>query len=153
MKAFPIKKCAPIAATAATVLLLVGCGDDAGNGPSNADQIVARFDELSACTAKQEGTVAYVKDERIAYVCESGRWKPDEGGTSSAGWDSYVSLGTIAAGNTAAAPFTVAGAATANCAVPNANSIISRFDMTFISQIVRQCAAASNRLAAAGPRT
>lgn len=35
-------------------------------------------------------------------------------GTSSAGWDSSVSLGTIAAGNTAAAPFTVAGAATAN---------------------------------------
>lgn len=37
-----------------------------------------------------------------------------DGGTSSAGWDSSVSLGTIAAGNTAAAPFTVTGAATAN---------------------------------------
>ena len=78
-----------LTSTALAALALVGCGDDDGNGPSNADQVVASFDDLSVCTPKREGATAYVKDEKTGYVCKDGDWVPDNdqgpsSGTSSA---------------------------------------------------------------------
>lgn len=71
-----------LATTALAAVMLVGCGDDGGsnsNGPSNSDQVVASFDDLSVCTPKREGMTAYVKDERTGYVCKDGDWVPDNG--------------------------------------------------------------------------
>ena len=69
-----------------TALMLASCGDDGGsenNGPSTADQIVASYDDLTLCTAKREGTTAYVKDEKTVYVCENGNWNPEREKSSS----------------------------------------------------------------------
>ena len=64
-------------------ILLAACGDDSGSssGPSDSasesDLVVATYDDLPVCSSKREGTIAYVKDEKIAYVCENSNWKED----------------------------------------------------------------------------
>ena len=67
-------------------MMLNACGDEGGNGnngPSNADQIVASYDDLTLCTAKREGATAYVKDEKTEYMCIGERWVPaDDIGSS-----------------------------------------------------------------------
>lgn len=69
---------------------LVACGDDGsdsgtsanGGSVSESDVVVATYDDLPVCSGKREGITAYVKDEKIAYVCESGEWNSDDGADS-----------------------------------------------------------------------
>ena len=57
-------------------LLLSACGGDSsssgpsGNGTSDSDIMADTFDDLPVCSDKREGVIAYVKDKKIAYVCE-----------------------------------------------------------------------------------
>ena len=67
-----------IARVAFAALMLAACGDNGGTSaaPSNADQIVASFEDLAQCTAKREGAFAYVRDQKTEYVCADGDWIP-----------------------------------------------------------------------------
>ena len=62
------------------VLFLSACGgDSSSSGPSDnatseSDIIEATFDDLPVCTSKREGVTAYVKDEKIAYICIDEDW-------------------------------------------------------------------------------
>ena len=64
-------------------LLLSACGGDSsssgpsGNGTSDSDIMADTFDDLPVCSDKREGVSAYVKDKKIAYVCENGDWVVD----------------------------------------------------------------------------
>ncbi len=80
---------------ALAAFVLVGCGDDGGtsSAPSNADQIVASFEDLAVCTAKREGAFAYVRDEKTEYVCTGGDWIPASDVLSSQGDGSAASGG------------------------------------------------------------
>ena len=65
------------------MVFLTSCGDDGGNaenGPSGMDQVVATYDDLAVCSARREGLLVYVRDEKTAYVCENGFWTPDVDG-------------------------------------------------------------------------
>ncbi|SHL55516.1 fibrobacter succinogenes major paralogous domain-containing protein [Fibrobacter sp. UWEL] len=69
--------CAPLAFWA--------CGDGESNSGtsangsvSEADLVVATFDDLPVCSDKREGATAYVKDEKTAYICEDGKWISDD---------------------------------------------------------------------------
>lgn len=61
-------------------LFLAACGgDSSSSGPSDnatseSDIIEATFDDLPVCTSKREGVTAYVKDEKIAYICIDEDW-------------------------------------------------------------------------------
>ena len=87
-------------ALAAIAMSLVACGSDGGNGsgPSNADQIVASYEDLTLCTAKREGTTAYVKDEKAEYVCSNGDWVPVDGVGSSGSVSSAADLSSASDG-------------------------------------------------------
>ena len=61
------------------LVLLFACGDESSNSTSpiqnsESDYIVSVFADLPSCTNKQEGVVAYVKDEKKAYTCKNGDW-------------------------------------------------------------------------------
>ena len=68
--------------------LLSACGSESGtngepleissNSSSGADLFAETFDDLPVCTAKREGAIAYVKDEKAAYACEGGDWTLDD---------------------------------------------------------------------------
>ena len=66
-----------------SLAMLQACGDDSGSSsnPSDSayesDLVVATYDDLPVCSSKREGAIAYVKDEKTAYVCENGNWKDD----------------------------------------------------------------------------
>lgn len=83
-----------LAAIFAVMGVFAACGGDSGSGsdrdsdsgqtgelvePTDSDIIAATFDDLPVCSGKREGTTAYVKDEKSAYVCEAGDWNPDKG--------------------------------------------------------------------------
>ena len=75
-----------LAAIFAVMSVFAACGDDSGSGKGtepaevpDSDIIAATFDDLPVCSGKREGTTAYVKDEKSAYVCEAGDWNPDKG--------------------------------------------------------------------------
>ncbi|MCQ2103919.1 MAG: fibrobacter succinogenes major paralogous domain-containing protein [Fibrobacter sp.] len=65
--------------------LLFACGDDdssfgtsaKGGSAAEADIVVTIFDDLPSCVGKREGVTAYVKDEKIAYICTDGDWVAD----------------------------------------------------------------------------
>ena len=69
------------------VTLLVACGDgDKNMGPLVApsselesDMVVSTKADLPKCTDKSDGTIAYVKDEKSAYICNEGRWTRETG--------------------------------------------------------------------------
>ena len=73
----------------AAMALLAACSSGSGtngepleissNSSSGADLFAETFDDLPVCTAKREGSIAYVKDEKAAYVCENGDWTLDDG--------------------------------------------------------------------------
>ncbi len=48
------------------------------NSSSGADLFAETFDDLPVCTVNREGAIAYVKDEKAAYVCENGDWTLDD---------------------------------------------------------------------------
>lgn len=70
------------------MILLTACGDDSsskGTEPTDdsassstvSDIMTDTFDDLPVCTAKREGVMAYIKDEKTAYTCIDGDWTPD----------------------------------------------------------------------------
>lgn len=66
-------------ALALVALGLVACGenDNAIKGfvPAEVSDIVTTtFDDLPVCTAKREGAIAYVKDQKTVYVCVDSMW-------------------------------------------------------------------------------
>lgn len=68
--------------------LLVACsgsnnGTEATDVPET-DITEVAYEDLPACTDTQEGTTAYVKNEKKAYVCENGDWREDAALTNSA---------------------------------------------------------------------
>lgn len=72
----------------AAMALLAACSSGSGtnsepleissNSSSGADLFAETFDDLPVCTAKREGAIAYVKDEKAAYACEGGDWTLDD---------------------------------------------------------------------------
>ena len=62
------------------VLMLFACGDDSSStnaidiDASGSDMVVATKGDLPACTDKREGAFAYVKDKKVAYICDNGSW-------------------------------------------------------------------------------
>ena len=79
-------------ATLSLAFFFAACGgDSSSNSPENtsvsdSDLVVATFDDLPTCNSKREGVTAYVKDEKIAYVCENADWIEefsDKGSSSS----------------------------------------------------------------------
>ena len=59
------------------------CGDDSSSGAEGSqilvdnDFVVESMEDLLVCVAKREGSIAYVKDEKKAYVCSNGDWVAD----------------------------------------------------------------------------
>ena len=74
-----------LAATALLAACSSGSGtnseplENSSNSSSGADLFAETFDDLLVCTAKRQGAIAYVKDEKAAYVCENGDWTLDDG--------------------------------------------------------------------------
>ena len=78
----------------ALAFLLASCGDDSSKGtePVNdssssstvSDIVTDTFADLPVCVDKREGATAYVKDEKVAYICVDGDWTPDSEDQSSA---------------------------------------------------------------------
>jgi len=61
--------------------MLVACGDDSTSAKDTdrseevySDVVVETFDDLPVCSDNREGSIAYVKDVKTAYVCEDGKW-------------------------------------------------------------------------------
>ena len=77
------------AAAIFSLLFFAACGDDGsstkGTEPvddltssSTVSDIMAEtFADLPVCVDKREGATAYVKDEKVAYICVDGDWTPD----------------------------------------------------------------------------
>ena len=68
-------------------LFFVAC-DGSGNGAEAADVpetdiTETAYDDLPVCINSREGSTAYVKGEKKAYVCENGNWKEDVALTNS----------------------------------------------------------------------
>ena len=65
----------------ACAAIFVACGDDSGsNGKSDAgDEILQAetFDDLPNCSKNRDGDIMEVLDERVAYICDDGRWEYD----------------------------------------------------------------------------
>lgn len=75
-----------VAAISVVMSVLTACGDDSstqGTEPTDSDVIAATFDDLPACSEKRQGAVGYVKDKKITYVCEDGKWVSDGEDSSS----------------------------------------------------------------------
>ena len=80
-------KAIKLAVTIATLGMFIACGDDSSSSApeqtsesiesTDTDLVVKAFDDLPVCSNKREGSTAYVKDEKVAYVCEDGDWTPD----------------------------------------------------------------------------
>ncbi len=76
-----------LAVTIAALGVFIACGDDSSSSApeqtsesiesTDTDLVVKAFDDLPVCSNKREGSTAYVKDEKVAYVCEDGDWTPD----------------------------------------------------------------------------
>ena len=65
--------------------MLAACGDDSTSAKDvdQPDVVVETFDDLPVCSDNQDGSTAYVKDEKTAYVCVDGDWVPEEENSSS----------------------------------------------------------------------
>ena len=78
-----MKKFLISSAFAATFALLAACGGDSSSGSDESqtstgeDAIVETVNDLLNCTEMREGATAYVKSEKMAYVCKDGDWMPD----------------------------------------------------------------------------
>ena len=64
-------------------LLAVACGDDSSSDVfyaqenSTSDLVVPVYDDLPVCSSTREGVTAYVKDEKMAYICQDNVWTVD----------------------------------------------------------------------------
>ena len=65
--------------------MLAACGDDSTSAKDadQSDMVVETFDDLPVCSDNRDGSTAYVKDEKTAYVCVDGDWVPEEENSSS----------------------------------------------------------------------
>lgn len=80
-------KAIKLAVTIATLGMFIACGDDSSSSApeqtsesiesTDTDLVVKAFDDLPVCSNKRKGSTAYVKDEKVAYVCEDGDWTSD----------------------------------------------------------------------------
>ncbi len=82
------------AAVISCLFLLAACGGDSsgskGTEPAEVADIMAdSFNDLPVCTVKHKGAVAYVKDEKKAYICIDGDWFSDDDEISSSGMKDY----------------------------------------------------------------
>ena len=80
----------------ALAFLLASCGDEGNSAKSSepaddssssstvSDFVTDTFADLPVCVDKREGATAYVKDEKVAYICVDGDWTPDSEDQSSA---------------------------------------------------------------------
>lgn len=74
--------------TVPMALFLVACGDDCSSGASSnmtseSDLVVDVYYDLPVCSDKRSGATAYIKEEKVAYVCENNVWEKDKGLSSS----------------------------------------------------------------------
>ena len=65
--------------------MLAACVDDSTSAKDTdqSDELVETFDDLPVCSDNREGVIAYVKDEKNAYMCVDGDWVPEEENSSS----------------------------------------------------------------------
>ena len=65
--------------------MLAACVDDSTSAKDTdqSDELVETFDDLPVCSDNQDGSTAYVKDEKNAYMCVDGDWVPEEENSSS----------------------------------------------------------------------
>ena len=65
------------------IVLLAACSGDSDTAKvtetanDDADIVADSFDELNACGDKLDGQTAYVKEEKLTYVCDDGHWVVD----------------------------------------------------------------------------
>ena len=67
-------------AAISSLLLLAACGDTSsskGTEPAEVDIMADTFVDLPVCFGKRDGAIAYVKDEKTAYICVDGDWIAD----------------------------------------------------------------------------
>ena len=66
-----------------SIVLLAACSGDSDTAKvtetadDDADIVADSFDELNACGDKLDGQTAYVKEEKLTYVCDDGHWVVD----------------------------------------------------------------------------
>lgn len=60
------------------VVTFVACGDDNGSGAKSSEKmdVVSSIYNLGDCTRELDGDTVFVRDERMDYVCENGKWNP-----------------------------------------------------------------------------
>lgn len=87
----------------ALAFLLASCGDEGNSAKSSepaddssssstvSDIVTDTFADLPVCVDKREGAIAYVKDEKLAYVCENGDWTSGADESSSSDKDEATS--------------------------------------------------------------
>ncbi|OWV08247.1 MULTISPECIES: hypothetical protein [unclassified Fibrobacter] len=70
----------------ALCITLIACGSDGGttaednsteSSSTETSIVINTFEDLPNCNSKREGNLAYIKDDKIAYVCEDGSWHKD----------------------------------------------------------------------------
>ena len=73
------KKAAAFAGGVVSMACLVACGDDVTRITNVGVDSVAAYEDLSECTAKDEGTLVYVKDKGATYLCSDESWHSVKG--------------------------------------------------------------------------
>ena len=83
-----VNKALKLIVAIAALGVFIACGDDSGSSApeqdsdsiesADADWVVKAFDELPVCSDKRKGSTAFIKDEKVVYVCENGDWTLDD---------------------------------------------------------------------------
>jgi uncharacterized protein (TIGR02145 family) len=73
------KKAAAFAGGVVSMVCLVACGDDVTRITNVGVDSVAAYEDLSECTAKDEGALVYVKDKGNTYLCSDESWHSVKG--------------------------------------------------------------------------
>lgn len=60
------------------VVTFVACGEDNGSDAKSSERndVVSSIYNLGDCTMELDGDTVFVRDERMDYVCENGKWNP-----------------------------------------------------------------------------
>ena len=75
-----MKSCVKVLMASASAALLAACGGDSGsNSKSDAEDVLQAetFEDLPNCSKNRDGDIMEVLDERVAYICDDGRWEYD----------------------------------------------------------------------------
>ena len=73
------KKAAAFAGGVVSMACLVACGDDITQVTNVGMDTVAAYEDLSECTAQNEGVLIYVKDKGNTYLCSDESWHSVKG--------------------------------------------------------------------------